>query len=125
MPEKGTSGKSTSSRAKATKKTTAKATKKTAKKATKKTTTKATKKTTKKAATKTVKRTTERTRAGSGKVRVRQVRSGIGHPETYRRTLRALGLRHHQDEVLLPDNPSVRGMVFKVRHLIQVTSEEA
>ena len=125
MPEKGKSGKSTSSRAKATKKATAKATKKTTKKATKKTVKKATKKPATKAVKKTTKRTTERTRAGSGKVRVRQVRSGIGHAETYRRTLRALGLKHHQDEVVLPDNSSVRGMVFKVRHLIQVTSEEA
>ncbi len=121
MPEKAKSGKSTSSRTKAAKK----ATKKTTKKATKKTAKKATKKPATKAAKKPTKRTTERTRAGSGKVRVRQVRSGIGHAETYRRTLRALGLKHHQDEVVLPDNPSVRGMVFKVRHLIQVTPEEA
>ena len=60
-----------------------------------------------------------------GRLRVKQVKSGIGHAETYRRTLRALGIRHHQDEVVVPDNPSVRGMVFKVRHLVQVTSEEA
>ena len=58
-------------------------------------------------------------------MRVRQVRSGIGHAQTYRRTLRALGIKHHQDEVLLPDNPSVRGMLFKVRHLVRVTPEEA
>jgi len=63
--------------------------------------------------------------ASGGKLRVKQVKSGIGHAETYRRTLRALGIRHHQDEVVVPDNPSVRGMVFKVRHLVQVTSEEA
>jgi large subunit ribosomal protein L30 len=121
MPDKAKSGKGTSSRAKATKKVTKKTTKKTTKKAAKKATKKPATKTTKKAP----KRATERTRAGSGKVRVRQVRSGIGHPDTYRRTLRALGLKHHQDVVVLPDNPSVRGMLFKVRHLIQVTSEEA
>jgi large subunit ribosomal protein L30 len=54
---------------------------------------------------------------------VKQVRSGIGHAETYRRTLRALGLRHHQDEIAVPDTPSVRGMLRKVRHLIQVREE--
>jgi len=52
---------------------------------------------------------------------VKQVRSGIGHADTMRRTLRALGLRHHQQSVKLPNNPSVRGMLIKVRHLIEVS----
>jgi large subunit ribosomal protein L30 len=52
---------------------------------------------------------------------VKQVRSGIGHADTMRRTLRALGLRHHQQSVELPNNSSVRGMLIKVRHLIEVT----
>ncbi len=57
----------------------------------------------------------------AGKLAVKQVRSGIGHAETYRRTLKALGLRHHQQTVTVTDNPSIRGMIFKVRHLVQVT----
>jgi large subunit ribosomal protein L30 len=108
MPEKAKSTKRAKSAPR--KKAAAKSTKKTTKKATKKTTTKAASAATPEAAT---------------KVRVRQVRSGIGHAATYRRTLRALGLRHHQHAVVLPDNASVRGMLFKVRHLVQVTSEEA
>jgi large subunit ribosomal protein L30 len=52
---------------------------------------------------------------------VKQIRSEIGHPETMRRTLRALGLRHHQQTVRLANNSSVRGMLTKVRHLIEVT----
>jgi large subunit ribosomal protein L30 len=52
---------------------------------------------------------------------VKQIRSEIGHPETLRRTLRALGLRHHQQTVRLPNNSSVRGMLTKVRHLVEVT----
>ncbi len=51
---------------------------------------------------------------------VKQIRSGIGHSETMRRTLRALGLRHHQAVVQLPNNASVRGMLYKVRHLVEV-----
>jgi len=37
------------------------------------------------------------------------------------RTLEALGLKHHQDIVQLPNNASVRGMLFKVRHLVEVS----
>jgi large subunit ribosomal protein L30 len=57
----------------------------------------------------------------AGGLRLKQIRSGIGQPATMRRTLAALGLRHHQQEVVLKDTPSVRGMIYKVRHLIQVT----
>jgi large subunit ribosomal protein L30 len=52
---------------------------------------------------------------------VKQIRSEIGHPETMRRTLRALGLRHHQQTVRVPNTSSIRGMLIKVRHLIEVT----
>jgi large subunit ribosomal protein L30 len=52
---------------------------------------------------------------------VKQIRSEIGHPETMRRTLRALGLRHHQQTVRVPNTSSVRGMLIKVRHLVEVS----
>lgn len=55
-----------------------------------------------------------------GRLRVKQVRSGIGHADTYRRTLRALGLRHYQHEVVLADTPGARGMLRKVWHLVRV-----
>jgi large subunit ribosomal protein L30 len=66
-----------------------------------------------------------RGKAASGQktLRVKQVRSGIGHAETYRRTLRSLGLRHHQQEIVLHDSPSVRGMLHKVQHLVRVSEE--
>jgi large subunit ribosomal protein L30 len=51
---------------------------------------------------------------------VTQIRSSIGHAETMRRTLRALGLRHHQQTVRVANTPSIRGMLFKVRHLVEV-----
>ena len=54
------------------------------------------------------------------RIRVKQIRSGIGHPDTLRRTLRALGLDRHQLTVELPNNASVRGMITKVRHLVEV-----
>lgn len=67
-----------------------------------------------------------RTRAAkpAERLRVRQIRSGTGHPARHRRTLRALGLRHHQDEVLVPDNAAIRGMLHQVHHLVQVSPVE-
>jgi large subunit ribosomal protein L30 len=55
------------------------------------------------------------------RLEVKQIRSEIGHPETMRRTLRALGLQHHQQTVRLPNTSSIRGMLNKVRHLVEVT----
>jgi len=57
-------------------------------------------------------------------VRIKQVRSGIGHPATLRRTLLAMGLRHHQQEIEVQDSVSLRGQIKQVRHLIQVTTVE-
>jgi large subunit ribosomal protein L30 len=56
-----------------------------------------------------------------GKVQIKQIRSGIGKPEVMRQTLEALGLRHHQDMVVHQDSPSLRGMIKRVRHLVEVT----
>ena len=57
----------------------------------------------------------------SGKVRIKQIRSGIGHPERHRLTLRAIGLKHHQDVVVQEMTPGLRGQINQVRHLIEVT----
>jgi large subunit ribosomal protein L30 len=57
------------------------------------------------------------------KLKITQIRSGIGAPETHKRTLQALGLKH-QRSVVQDDNPAIRGMLFKVRHLVQVTEAE-
>jgi large subunit ribosomal protein L30 len=55
---------------------------------------------------------------------VKQIRSEIGHSDTMRRTLRALGLRHHQQTVQVKNTASARGMLYKVRHLIEVSPAE-
>jgi len=56
------------------------------------------------------------------KLSVRQVKSGLGAPRKIRRTLEALGLKH-QRSVIKPDTPAVRGMLFKVKHLVEVVPE--
>jgi large subunit ribosomal protein L30 len=58
---------------------------------------------------------------GKGKLEIRQVRSGSGRPARERRTLEALGLKHHQDVVVQADHPALRGMLYQVRHLVRVT----
>ena len=59
-----------------------------------------------------------------GQLRIKQVRSEIGHPESMRRTLKAIGLRHHQSVVVKSDSPSLRGQLKHVRHLVEVTPVE-
>lgn len=53
-------------------------------------------------------------------LRVKQVRSLIGYEQSQRDTIRSLGLRRIRHTVTLPDTPQVRGMLFKVRHLVEV-----
>ena len=80
------------------------------------------KKTTKK---KTVAKKVAKAKASTPvRLRVRQIRSTIRRPKTFKRTLEALGIRHHQDEVVVSDTPSTRGMLTKVQHLVRVTPEE-
>jgi large subunit ribosomal protein L30 len=59
----------------------------------------------------------------TGKVRITQVRSGIGHNKVMNATLEALGLKHHQASVVHQDSPALRGMIKRVRHLVTVTAE--
>jgi large subunit ribosomal protein L30 len=53
-------------------------------------------------------------------LRVTYVKSAIGYAHDQKATIRALGFRRLNQTVELPDNPSVRGMCFKVRHLVRV-----
>jgi large subunit ribosomal protein L30 len=69
-------------------------------------------------------KTTAKNELTTGKVRIKQVRSGIGHSEKMNLTLRAIGLRHHQAEVVKQDSPALRGQLKQVRHLVEVTPVE-
>jgi len=59
-----------------------------------------------------------------GRLKVKQVGSGIGAPMKHKRTLRSLGFRRLNQVVELPDNPAVRGMIFAVRHLVEIVPQE-
>lgn len=53
-------------------------------------------------------------------IKVKQVRSRIGAPADQKRTLVALGLHKISQVVEVEDTPSIRGMVRKVHHLVEV-----
>jgi large subunit ribosomal protein L30 len=53
-------------------------------------------------------------------LRIRQVRSVIGTRREHREVVRGLGLRRVRDVVERPDTPAVRGMIAKVRYLLEV-----
>ena len=55
-----------------------------------------------------------------GQLKVTYKKSTIGYSHDQKRTIASLGLRKLNQSTILPDNPAVRGMVFKVRHLVAV-----
>jgi large subunit ribosomal protein L30 len=59
-------------------------------------------------------------KAAEKTLKVTQVRSAIGCPLDQKRTIRALGLKRMHDTVEQVDTPAVRGMIFKVKHLVKV-----
>ncbi len=66
------------------------------------------------------KTSTKRKDAGATTLRVRQIKSGIGFEKSQKATLEALGLGRIGRVREHPDNPQVRGMVAKVRHLVVI-----
>jgi large subunit ribosomal protein L30 len=58
------------------------------------------------------------------KLKIKYVKSAIGYEQSQKDTVRSLGLKKLQSEVIVVDTPQVRGMVFKIRHLLQVEEVE-
>ena len=53
-------------------------------------------------------------------IKIKQTRSRIGAPKDQKRTLAALGLTKMNRVVEHEDNPSIRGLINKVHHLVTV-----
>ena len=53
-------------------------------------------------------------------IRVTLVKSPIGYTQDQKATVRALGLRRMNQTVEHTDTPALRGMLFKVSHLLRV-----
>ncbi len=58
------------------------------------------------------------------KLKVIQVKSGVGKSDTQNKTLQGLGLRGPRSSKVLLDTPSIRGMIRKVSHLITVEAAD-
>ncbi len=54
------------------------------------------------------------------KLRIKQIKSGIGRPVRQKRTLQALGIRKMNHQVEVKGTPQILGMVEKVKHLLEV-----
>jgi large subunit ribosomal protein L30 len=57
------------------------------------------------------------------KLKIKLVKSGTGFPENQKRVIRGLGFRKLNEVISRPDSPEIRGMVFKVRHLVELIQE--
>jgi large subunit ribosomal protein L30 len=53
-------------------------------------------------------------------LKVKLVKSPIGHAQSHRDTVRGLGLRGVNSQRVLEDTPAVRGMINKIAYLVQV-----
>jgi large subunit ribosomal protein L30 len=52
------------------------------------------------------------------KLRISYTKSAIGYSKDQKATVRSLGLRKLNSTVIQTDTPAIRGMIFKVRHLV-------
>lgn len=53
-------------------------------------------------------------------VRIKLVKSPIGYSQRHKGTIRALGLRRMNQVVEHVDTPTLRGMLYKVNHLVEI-----
>lgn len=54
------------------------------------------------------------------KLRIKQIKSGIGRTIRQKRTLQALGIRRMNHQIEVDATPQIIGMVEKVKHLLEV-----
>jgi large subunit ribosomal protein L30 len=53
-------------------------------------------------------------------LKITYVKSTIGYAKDQKATVRSLGLRKLHQSVIHDDTPVIRGMVFKVKHLVKM-----
>lgn len=60
----------------------------------------------------------------AGKLEIQQRRSAIKREQSQKLTLEALGMKRLHQKVLHEDTPSIRGMIRKISHLVEVQEVE-
>ena len=63
------------------------------------------------------------TKAESKELKIKLIKSGTGFPESQKRVVKGLGFRRLNEVIRRPDSPQIRGMIFKIRHLVELMHE--
>jgi large subunit ribosomal protein L30 len=66
---------------------------------------------------------TEKKSTKTGTLKIKWVVSFIGCPRSMRQTIRGLGFRRMQQVLEVQDTPSIRGMIARVHHLVQIEGQ--
>ena len=64
--------------------------------------------------------TTKTSKAASGKIQIKWVRSAICTPEKHKLVVKGLGFTRLNQVIERPDNAAIRGMVKKIPHLVEI-----
>ncbi len=56
-------------------------------------------------------------------LKIKLVKSGIGFPQKQKRIIQGLGFHRLNQVVVRPDTPQIRGMLLKIRHLVEVVGD--
>jgi len=56
----------------------------------------------------------------NNKLEIKQIKSAIGYNVKTKKTLEALGIKKINHIVIKNDSPSIRGMIYKIKHLIEI-----
>jgi len=56
----------------------------------------------------------------NGQIQIKLVRSGIGFPAKQKKVIQGLGFTRLNQVITRQDTPQIRGMVFKIRHLVEI-----
>ena len=59
----------------------------------------------------------------NGQIQIKLIRSGIGFPMKQKKVIQGLGFSRLNQVVTRPDTPEIRGMVFKIRHLVEIVGQ--
>lgn len=58
------------------------------------------------------------------KLRITLIKSGIGYTKKHKATIRALGIRKLHQTVVQDDTPVIRGMLYKINHLVKIEEQD-